>query len=164
MTFYTHSHRTVRYQVPRYSGWKPRPLGGAALHVGLSDTKYRDIADGNSMVPTKTASIKRVRYQVPRYSGWKPSRETCKPRISVVRYQVPRYSGWKRPVIITHFLSNSKSDTKYRDIADGNGQNDGNTVILPYRSDTKYRDIAATNQLPREKFLHVRQFSRTMTD
>ena len=56
------------------------------------------------------------------------------------------------------------SDTKYRDIADGNAGNvPGKTWNLA-RSDTKYRDIADGNQLPREKFLHVRQFSRTMTD
>ena len=56
------------------------------------------------------------------------------------------------------------SDTKYRDIADGNPVTQLKEKSQHVTLKTKYRDIAATNQLPREKFLHVRQFSRTMTD
>ena len=56
------------------------------------------------------------------------------------------------------------SDTKYRDIADGNPVPQLKEKSQHVTLKTKYRDIAATNQLPREKFLHVRQFSRTMTD
>ena len=42
--------RLVRYQVPRYSGWKhdlPGFLGDTP--IWRSDTKYRDIADGNCL-------------------------------------------------------------------------------------------------------------------
>ena len=58
----------------------------------------------------------------------------------------------------------ARSDTKYRDIADGNPVPQLKEKSQHVTLKTKYRDIAATNQLPREKFLHVRQFSRTMTD
>ena len=50
----------------------PPPLvrGGVFL-VGL-ETKYRDIADGNSGIwIIKFVDLADVRYQVPRYSGWK---------------------------------------------------------------------------------------------
>ena len=37
-----------------------------------SDTKYRDIADGNVQACPLDFFLTGVRYQVPRYSGWKP--------------------------------------------------------------------------------------------
>ena len=37
----------VRYQVPRYCGWKLDICQLLSDAVVLSDTKYRDIADGN---------------------------------------------------------------------------------------------------------------------
>ena len=62
----------VRYQVPRYSGWK---------HVGL---------------PVLSGTWQAVRYQVPRYSGWKLAAQGQPGEpVPEVRYQVPRYSGWK---------------------------------------------------------------------
>ena len=52
-----HSPRTrssvllpVRYQVPRYSGWKRTDMDIKVYTLG-SDTKYRVIADGNPRVP-----------------------------------------------------------------------------------------------------------------
>ena len=39
--------RQVRYQVPRYSGWKRLPLPSSRRRSARSDTKYRVIADGN---------------------------------------------------------------------------------------------------------------------
>ena len=62
------------------------------------------------------------------------------------------------------FRGVAQSDTKYRDIADGNPVPQLKEKSQHVTLKTKYRDIAATNQLPREKFLHVRKFSRTMTD
>ena len=63
----------------------------------MSDTKYRDIADGNFNVDSFALGAKLgVRYQVPRYSGWKlGSIEVDVCIVLNVRYQVPRYSGWK---------------------------------------------------------------------
>ena len=46
--------------------------------------------------------------------------------------------------------SSSRSDTKYRVIADGNSMMYKIGFPVSSVSDTKYRDIAATNQLPRE--------------
>ena len=92
----TLSTSAVRYQVPRYSGWK-LTLPAATFSVVLkSDTKYRDIADGNADVINNCQSVV-VRYQVPRYSGWKlHTAVAVSPQPQAVRYQVPRYSGWKR--------------------------------------------------------------------
>ena len=87
----------VRYQVPRYSGWKLSVLVRVKLPQRItSDTKYRDIADGNLIYITSYLFSRDVRYQVPRYSGWKhPRRRICFISAPKVRYQVPRYSGWK---------------------------------------------------------------------
>ena len=89
--------RAVRYQVPRYSGWK-RPPPDCKLSISAkSDTKYRDIADGNySAWMCLRSRLRLVRYQVPRYSGWKPS-AAAKRKIPArhVENQVPRYSGYK---------------------------------------------------------------------
>ena len=85
----------VRYQVPRYSGWKPECPDGAFLPQFGSDTKYRDIADGNFCFPLIFCIAFDVRYQVPRYSGWKRGSRARTDFLVHVRYQVPRYSGWK---------------------------------------------------------------------
>ena len=62
----------------------------------MSDTKYRDIADGNSGIwIIKFVDLADVRYQVPRYSGWKRVVALLRSTHRTVRYQVPRYSGWK---------------------------------------------------------------------
>ena len=84
--------------------------------------------------------------QVPRYSGWKQKsvdgdRSTC-----VVGNQVPRYSGWKRCVFLGRWCDEWLLETKYRDIADGNGIKDL-TRINPMGLETKYRDIADGNVL-----------------
>ena len=64
-----------------------------------------------------------------------------------VRYQVPRYSGWK-PHWFTRFTTNvSGSDTKYRDIADGNHKKPTKGRVYHSPSDTKYRDIADGNEI-----------------
>ena len=44
----------VRYQVPRYCGWKLDICQLLSDAVVLSDTKYRDIADGNSDITLKS--------------------------------------------------------------------------------------------------------------
>ena len=56
------------------------------------------------------------------------------------------------------------SDTKYRDIADGNFSLGLGSSRLHLGPDTKYRDISAIYHLPREQFLPVRQLAPTMTD
>ena len=61
----------VRYQVPRYSGWKRDHRLKRGHNKRLSDTKYRAIADGNRSAYAAAALLRLVRYQVPRYSGWK---------------------------------------------------------------------------------------------
>ena len=87
----------------------------------LSDTKYRDIADGNYNQLPALSWRRAVRYQVPRYSGWKLLQGVFVTlNHTQVRYQVPRYSGWKRPPPDCKLSISAKSDTKYRDIADGN--------------------------------------------
>ena len=112
----------VRYQVPRYSGWKQLSKSSSSISSGGSDTKYRDIADGNIHLPLYSPQVFQpsdtkyrdiadgnsmpqvfhhqkfpVRYQVPRYSGWKLLRaKRFLGHRCRVRYQVPRYSGWKR--------------------------------------------------------------------
>ena len=63
------------------------------------DTKYRVIADGNICAVDNNVL----------------TRNAC-----VVRYQVPRYSGWKR-VAIRKVMQDGRLETKYRNIADGNG-------------------------------------------
>mgnify|MGYP000963630372 CR=1 FL=1 len=66
----------------------------------------------------------------------------------LVRYQVPRYSGWKHD--LPGFLGDTpiwRSDTKYRDIADGNFVARGCDLLAIVVSDTKYRDIADGNHL-----------------
>ena len=47
----------VRYQVPRYSGWKPVVTTTMLGIVSPSDTKYRDIADGNNFLPQKDTHL-----------------------------------------------------------------------------------------------------------
>ena len=61
----------VRYQVPRYSGWKRLQLERLGACSNQSDTKYRVIADGNQSLSPIELFQCLVRYQVPRYSGWK---------------------------------------------------------------------------------------------
>ena len=124
-------------------------VAGQARHLAgvfKSDTKYRDIADGNISCPGTTTATLYVRYQVPRYSGWKQAllrfliwlpalvsdtkyrdiadgnrdRRIRHCRSYQVRYQVPRYSGWKLTRLQAELLVKKSSDTKYRDIADGN--------------------------------------------
>ena len=86
----------VRYQVPRYSGWKRLQLERLGACSNQSDTKYRVIADGNQSLSPIELFQCLVRYQVPRYSGWKPLGLRFVPVYNIlVRYQVPRYSGWK---------------------------------------------------------------------
>ena len=63
----------------------------------------------------------------------------------MVRYQVPRYSGWKRILLDVFRVVTTLSDTKYRDIADGNFSNAAGFSELQMKSDTKYRDIADGN-------------------
>ena len=139
----------VRYQVPRYSGWKlPRRRRQLDALQPRSDTKYRDIADGNQGPGGAGPHHCGVRYQVPRYSGWKlvvvvyPSSF-----VLVVRYQVPRYSGWKLSASTQPSRASLKSDTKYRDIADGNRVHLDADGLFDNLSDTKYRDIADGNGL-----------------
>ena len=87
---------TVRYQVPRYSGWKLSNISWNTVVFQPSDTKYRDIADGNLGVVIIRFTLQvAVRYQVPRYSGWKHMQGGAPWSPTKVRYQVPRYSGWK---------------------------------------------------------------------
>ena len=90
-----------------------------------------------------------VRYQVPRYSGWKPALGSAAlDGEVVVRYQVPRYSGWKLGDLLHRCADVERlSDTKYRDIADGNGRPDAAQSASVNSSDTKYRDIADGNSL-----------------
>ena len=111
----------VRYQVPRYSGWKPavvifkKPFGRI---VRYQVPRYSGWKPWSRCFLYH--SLRPVRYQVPRYSGWKHCLVPCKALNCLVRYQVPRYSGWKRntrPIIIALMIM---SDTKYRVIADGN--------------------------------------------
>ena len=73
-----------------------RRCGGQLAGTGASDTKYRDIADGN--------------FQLLR---WSASR-------TEVRYQVPRYSGWKLLEVLAAVNTSAPLETKYCDIADGN--------------------------------------------
>ena len=97
---------------------------GVAPCVKRSDTKYRDIADGNQLEHRSIPAKLEVRYQVPRYSGWKPKEFSF--GISTKLW----------------------SDTKYRDIADGNLViNNRNLISNCCLSDTKYRDIADGNRL-----------------
>ena len=50
----------------------PPPLVRGGVFLVGSDTKYRDIADGNhNRAEGNSAKYNTVRYQVPRYSGWK---------------------------------------------------------------------------------------------
>ena len=78
----------VRYQVPRYSGWKLANVLSVSILPGASDTKYRDIADGNECsaiqhtkhgkLETKYRDIadgnrSKQTYSLPVLSGWKPS-------------------------------------------------------------------------------------------
>ena len=124
----------------------PPPLVRGGVFLVGSGTKYRDIADGNFRQKITTHSVF--------YGGQVPSTailrmETPKPAQKVpprpqVRYQVPRYCGWK--LDICQLLSDAVvlSDTKYRDIADGNvipNTQDGAWAKL----ETKYRDIADGN-------------------
>ena len=44
---------------------------GHRQRLAESDTKYRDIADGNTPLRRSASWHRSVRYQVPRYSGWK---------------------------------------------------------------------------------------------
>ena len=96
----------------------PPPLvrGGVFL-VGL-ETKYRDIADGNTTPMMLATGPPCVGNQVPRYSGWKPDMDPL--------------AAWHDPGL----------ETKYRDVADGNDNRSvglrGELVVL----ETKYRDIA----------------------
>ena len=61
------------------------------------ETKYRDIADGNKRCRAQRVANKlAVGNQVPRYSGWKPGKQGL---------------SWRRHQVL---------ETKYRDIADGN--------------------------------------------
>ena len=93
-----------------------------------------------------TCDLFAVRYQVPRYSGWKllPD-ELFWVASGIVRYQVPRYSGWKPSSRIGSTAAFTRSDTKYRVIADGNFfVNDGVYHYIA-ESDTKYRVIADGN-------------------
>ena len=67
--------------------------------VRVLETKYRDIADGNVLFSYFSTSFQySVGNQVPRYSGWKPMTSRC-----------------SRCVVTT-------LETKYRDIADGNSR------------------------------------------
>ena len=112
----------VGNQVPRYSGWKPTSAkyisacflwletkyrdiadGNSSTNPGREgiipslETKYRDIADGNFQKPyQETISWPPVGNQVPRYSGWKLyCRCWYRQQNDGVGNQVPRYSGWK---------------------------------------------------------------------
>ena len=86
----------VRYQVPRYSGWKQLSKSSSSISSGGSDTKYRVIADGNFQ------ELKHL------HPGILPS-DT---KYRVIADGNELYA--LRP------LYSSKSDTKYRVIADGN--------------------------------------------
>ena len=102
----------------------PPPLVRGGVFLVGSDTKYRDIADGNATI-------------TPGRGGR-----------STVRYQVPRYSGWKLGDLLHRCADVERlSDTKYRDIADGNGRPDAAQSASVNSSDTKYRDIADGNSL-----------------
>ena len=84
------------------------------------ETKYRDIADGNSTVERVIVLSAEVGNQVPRYSGWKRDR-------------------------FYHLLAcELLLETKYRDIADGNILSVA-AAILHHVLVTKYRDIADGN-------------------
>ena len=87
----------VGNQVPRYSGWKPATEDVCLGVPRLLETKYRDIADGNTwMSVTCSRPLGAVGNQVPRYSGWKrTSPASSDASKSMVGNQVPRYSGWK---------------------------------------------------------------------
>ena len=66
--------------------------------------------------------------------------------VAVVGNQVPRYSGWKLADIIDNRQSVViKLETKYRDIADGNGVSACTKSISNSTLETKYRDIADGN-------------------
>ena len=56
----------VRYQVPRYSGWKLRGLPSPTPQRLWSDTKYRVIADGNVVSATSGAgdTVSDTKYRV----------------------------------------------------------------------------------------------------
>ena len=68
----------------------------APYHMMLLETKYRDIADGNTTPPSGVGSD------------------------STVGNQVPRYSGWKHHPVNVRSNDSAALETKYRDIADGN--------------------------------------------
>ena len=90
-----------------------------------SDTKYRDIADGNwALQPAQFYS---------RAASDTKYRDIADGNLPDASY------------LLTY---RDKSDTKYRDIADGNLRNllENRAALLPL-SDTKYRDIADGNQL-----------------
>ena len=94
----------------------------------LLETKYRDIADGNSKATP----------------GWHMATR--------VGNQVPRYSGWKLVELLNGFLIILRLETKYRDIADGNRWQSPWQPGANIRLETKYRDIAdrATKQKIRQ--------------
>ena len=66
----------------------------------MSDTKYRDIADGNGSLTGYAGSMspQLVGNQVPRYSGWKHVNINDNSVVVAVGNQVPLYSGWKYTV------------------------------------------------------------------
>ena len=112
-----------------------------------SDTKYRDIADGNVGCVAILINVFFVRYQVPRYSGWK--RE---PDASCASFILPQSDTKYRDIAdgnlsvdVVGVGPKTESDTKYRDIADGNSMTVLIVSILSGASDTKYRDIADGN-------------------
>ena len=87
--------KPVRYPGPRYSGWKPQFASPSLFWRLMSEPKYRDIADWNSSESNQSvSSSERVRTQVPRYSGLKLFR-----------------NGF-------HIVLDLRSEPKYRDIAD----------------------------------------------
>ena len=112
----------VRYQVPRYSGWK------------LRDT---------NVVPVFQ---KKVRYQVPRYSGWKQQEGEAayEPAVAASDTKYRDIADGNESAITEFQSSQERSDTKYRDIADGNFST-AMIPRIPMTSDTKYRDIADGN-------------------
>ena len=86
---------SVRYQVPRYSGWKLVHTHIVWLFC-LSDTKYRDIADGNEMAfcpLSKTSPMSDTKYRD--IADGNVVRLHLGDLLAFVRYQVPRYSGYK---------------------------------------------------------------------
>ena len=90
----------VRYQVPRYSGWKRQSAGQLAPDLGP------------------------VRYQVPRYSGWKQELldlEVLSANLSDTKYRV--IADGNRSDSDLYPSTIYSSDTKYRVIADGNWRN-----------------------------------------